>query len=518
MYAAEVASTDPDRLAITMGTSRETLTYGELEDRANRLAHLFRAQGLRRGDHVAYVLENHLRYIELMAAAERAGIYYTCINSHLTAAEIAYIVRDSQARVLISSPLLRESIVEAAKEPSSVGLFLEVGEEDAGRPAPLASYEDAIAAYPSEPIADEQLGASMLYTSGTTGRPKGVLRPLPADAHPSTPLPVFDYVHKFLFRLREGMTYLAPTPLYHSAPQSAISGAIRRGSHSIVMERFDPEQFLQLIEEFRVTHTQVVPTMFHRLARLPQEVREKYDLSSLEVIVHSAAPCPEPLKRQMIDWFGPIIFEYYAATEAVGGTFITSEEWLAHPGSVGRPSFGELEIRDDDGHALGVGEVGRIWFGGASSFEYFNAPEKTRETFDGTGSAVGDLGFVDDEGYLYLRDRETFMIISGGVNIYPQETESALFSHPAVVDAAVFGVPDEDLGEVPIALVVTDGTGSDELAAELIAHLRSQLSTLKIPRRLEFVDALPRTAAGKLLKATLRDDYLARLAPAEAAG
>lgn len=507
MYATSIAEEDPDRVAITMARSGETLTYSQLDENANRLAHVFRKHGLTRGDHVAFVMENHIRYFELMSAAERTGLYYTCVNSHLTADELAYILTDCHAQVVISSPAVREKLVAAAGTMSGDRMWLEVGDDNP--PAPLRSYERAVAQRPADPVADEQLGASMLYSSGTTGRPKGILRPLP-DSHPAQALAVFEFVQKRLFLMEPGMTYLAPTPLYHSAPQSAISGCIRLGAHAIVMEKFDPEEFLRLVDEHRVTHTQIVPTMMRRLVRLPSETRDKYDVSSLRVLVHAAAPCPVPLKREMIEWFGPILHEYYASTEAVGGTIIDSSEWLAHPGSVGKPAFGDLEIHDENGQPCPTGVTGRVWFSGATSFEYFNTPEKTAEAFDGVGTVVGDLGYVDADGYLYLTDRESFMILSGGVNVYPQETEDVLSAHPCVADVAVFGVPDDDLGETVKALVVPSaGHRSPELPEELHRYCRSKLSTIKCPRSIELVDDLPRTDAGKLLKGPLRDQYRA---------
>lgn len=506
MYAAQFAHSYPDRVAITMAASGEQLTYGELECRANRLAHFFRSLGLKRGDHVALVLENQLRYFELMAAAERTGLYYTCVNWRLKPEELAYILEDSTAQVVVSSGALRDIVTSIAGSLSRVRVFLEV-RSPTRPPDPIQSYEAVVRSYPSEPIPDEQLGTSMLYSSGTTGRPKGVLRPLPS-VHPAVPLPVYTFIRDVLFRMRPGMTYLAPTPLYHSAPQAAISGSIRLGAHAIVMERFDPVDYLALIERHGVTHTQVVPTMLNRLIRLPVEVRDRYDLSSLEVLVHAAAPCPEALKREVIDWLGPIVWEYYGSTEAVGSTVIGPEEWLAHPGSVGKPVLGELEIRDVDGKRCPPGVAGRVWFGGASQFEYFNAPGKTTEAFDGHGTVVGDIGYVDDDGYLYLTDRESFMIISGGVNVYPQETENVLAEHPLVLDVAVFGVPNHDLGEEVRALVVpVEPRAGEELIDELSRFCAERLARIKCPRTIELVDHLPRTDAGKLLKGQLRAQY-----------
>jgi long-chain acyl-CoA synthetase len=349
----------------------------------------------------------------------------------------------------------------------------------------------------------------MLYSSGTTGRPKGILRPLP-EMKPGDPLPIMDFV-KAMFRFREGMTYLSPAPLYHSAPQASVSASLRLGSTAIVMERFDPAQFLSLVERYRVTHSQMVPTMFSRLLKLPTDVREAADVSSLETIIHAAAPCPVPVKEQMIEWWGPIIVEYYGATEANGFTFCDSEQWLAHRGTVGKAVLGEVLILDDDGAPSPPGVPGTVWFKGATNFEYWQDPAKTSESIVGDRSTVGDVGYLDEDGYLYLTDRKTYMIISGGVNIYPQETENLLVTHPKVMDAAVIGVPNEDLGEEVKAVVqLMDGVApGPEVERELIEFCRSQLAHYKCPRTVDFVDELPRLPTGKLYKRLLRDKYWA---------
>jgi long-chain acyl-CoA synthetase len=502
MYPGDHARQHPDQPALVMGTSGEQLTFAEFEANANRLAHLYRAAGLRRGDHVALFMENHLRYFETMSAAERSGLYYTCINSYLTPEEVAYIVDDSDAKVFITTAL------EAAEQTPNVEVFLCVDAES--EIGPFHPYDAALAAHPAERIPDEQLGAAMLYSSGTTGRPKGILRPLP-DAHPAEALPVMSFIVDHLFHMREGMVYLSPAPIYHSAPQASVACALRLGSTSIIMERFDPEQFLALVERYRVTHTQMVPTMFSRLLKLPDDVRAKYDLSSLEVIIHAAAPCPVPVKQAMIDWVGPIIIEYYGATEANGFTFCDSEQWLAHPGTVGAPILGKLLILDDDGVEVPTGSTGTVWFEGATNFTYYHDDEKTAESRDESGqrSTVGDVGYVDEDGFLYLTDRKTYMIISGGVNIYPQETENLLITHPKVMDAAVIGVPNEDLGEEVKAVVqpMPDVEAGPELAQELLAFCREHLAHYKCPRSIDFEDALPRLPTGKLYKRFLRDRY-----------
>jgi acyl-CoA synthetase (AMP-forming)/AMP-acid ligase II len=370
-------------------------------------------------------------------------------------------------------------------------------------------FEATAEQWPPDPVPDEVLGTAMLYSSGTTGRPKGILRPLP-DASPSEALPIVQFFQYF-WRLREGMVYLNPAPLYHSAPQASMSMAIRLGATSVVMEHFDAAEWLQLVERYGVTHCQMVPTMFNRLLRLPAEVRQDANVSSLEYIIHAAAPCPVPVKRAMIDWLGPVLLEYYAATEGNGMTFCDSEAWLAHPGTVGRSVLGEVTILDDDGNPCPTGTDGIIWFKGATSFEYFEDPEKTAASRrdEGTSSTVGDVGHLDQDGYLYLTDRKSYMIISGGVNIYPQETENLLATHPAVLDVAVIGVPNEDLGEEVKAVVqpVDAAAAGPELERELIAMCRVNLAHFKCPRSIDFVDELPRLPTGKLYKRLLRDRY-----------
>jgi long-chain acyl-CoA synthetase len=509
MYPGEHARRHPDQAAFVMATTGETVTFGDLEARANRLAQLYRDRGLRRGDHVAIFMENNARYLETAAAAERTGLYYTCINSYLTADELAYIVNDCRARILIVSVARREVALAAAALCPDVELFLMVG--GSGDDGPFRSYEETVAGYPVEPVADEQLGLAMLYSSGTTGRPKGILRPLP-DSHPGDPLPLLSGMQT-LWRLREDMVYLSPAPLYHSAPLVSVSLSLRLGATTIIMERFDAEQFLSLVERHRVTHSQVVPTMFSRMLKLPDEVRKAFDVSSLETIIHAAAPCPVPVKEQMIEWWGPIIVEYYAATEGNGCTFCDSHEWLAHPGTVGRAVLGEPVILDDDGKECVVGTPGTVWFRGATSFEYWNDPDKTAESRDPTGtmSTVGDVGYLDDDGYLYLTDRRTYMIISGGVNIYPQEAENLLVTHPKVLDAAVIGVPNEDLGE-EVKAIVEPAEGAEpgpELERELIQFCRAHLGSYKCPRTVDFDPSLPRLPTGKLYKRVLRDRYWA---------
>jgi len=506
MYTGAQVRKRAAQAAFIMAATGETVTYAELESRANRLAHLLRANGLVRLDHYAIFMENNNRYLEACGAGERAGLYYTCVNSYLTVDELVYILNNSESKVLITSRAKRDVALQALKQCPNIRLCLMVGGtgEDG-----ILDFAAAVAGYPDTPIADECLGTAMLYSSGTTGRPKGILRPLPQNP-PAEPLPLFHFLSK-LWQYREGMIYLSPAPLYHSAPQAAVAITMRFGGTAVIMEHFDPEQYLALVEKYRVTHSQLVPTMFNRMLKLPAEVRRRYDLSSLEVAIHAAAPCPVPVKEQMIEWWGPVIHEYYGATEGLGFTACNSEEWLAHRGSVGRVLLGDLHILDADMQPCPKGTPGEIWFKTATPFVYFNDPTKTAQTRspDGTMSTVGDVGCVDDDGFLYLTDRSTFMIISGGVNIYPQECENLLVTHPKVADAAVFGVPNPDLGEEVKAVVqampgVETGAG---LAQELIAFCHEHLSGMKCPRSVDFEAELPRLPTGKLYKRALRDRY-----------
>jgi long-chain acyl-CoA synthetase len=505
MYAREQAIKHPDRPAIIMATSGETVTFGEYERRCDALAHLLRGQGLGRGDHIAVLMENQPRLLEIEGAAERVGLYYTLVNAYLSAGEAAYIIDNCQARVLFSS-VAKRPVAEAAAAacPRLERLLMTGLTEPSGRWEP---YEPAVAGFPAEPVPDEALGAAMLYSSGTTGQPKGVQRPLPEGA-PSQPLPVMAFICG-LYTFHEDMVYLSPAPLYHSAPAASVSAAIRLGCTNIIMEQFDAEQWLSLVERYRVTHSQLVPTMFTRLLRLPEETRNRYDLSSLECVIHAAAPCPIPVKQAMIEWLGPIVLEYYGATEANGFTACGSAQWLAHPGTVGAPVLGELLILDEHGQERPVGTDGTVWFRGATNFDYFDDPEKTAASRTGNMSTVGDIGHVDAEGYLYLTDRASYMIISGGVNIYPQETENLLSTHPAVRDVAVIGVPSAEFGEDVKAVVQLEdpAAASPELAQELIEFCRASLAHFKCPRTIDFTDELPRLPTGKLYKRLLRDTY-----------
>ena len=514
MYPGIQAQQHPDRPAVIMASTGETITYRELDARSNQLAHYLRQQGLQRLDHFSMFMENHARFVEVCAAGERTGLYYTCINSFLTAEEMAYIVDNSESQVLITTsalqsvalkalplcPKLRTCLViDGPAQPHSVGHVT------------VQDYVQVLQGLPTTPVADEALGTAMLYSSGTTGRPKGILRPLPENP-PAQHLPLYEFLFG-LWHYREDMTYLSPAPLYHSAPQAAVGLTIRKGGTAIIMEKFNPSHYLDLIQQHRVSHTQLVPTMFSRMLKLPEEERRQFDVSSLEIAIHAAAPCPVQTKEQMIDWWGPIIHEYYGATEGLGFTACDTPQWQAHRGSVGKVLFGELHILDEEMRPCAKGVPGQIWFKTATEFSYFNDAEKTRESTspDGTMTTVGDVGYVDDDGFLYLTDRATFMIISGGVNIYPQEAENLLITHPDVEDAAVFGVPNEEMGEEVKAVVqMLPGRPKDAAMAEkLMAFCKEHLAHVKCPKSIDFDDALPRLPTGKLYKRILRDRYWA---------
>jgi len=507
MYPGVHAKRVPDRAAVVMAEGGEVITYAELERRSNRLAHFLRGRGLARLDHYSIFMENHVRYVEACSAGERSGLYYTCINSYLTGPEVAYLLENSRSRVLITSAAKLAVAREAMAAAPGIEVCLVV--DAPGDGGKVLNLDEALAGLPDTPIADEALGTPMLYSSGTTGRPKGIIRPLP-EVPPADQLPIFDFLQK-LWKYRDAMIYLSPAPLYHSAPQAAISLTIRSGGTAVIMEHFDPEQYLALVEKHRITHSQLVPTMFSRMLKLPDDVRGRYDLKSLEIAIHAAAPCPIPVKQQMIAWWGPIVEEYYGATEGLGFTACNSAEWLAHPGTVGKVVLGELHILDEEMKPSPPGQPGTLWFKTASPFEYFHDPEKTAEarSADQTMSTVGDVGYLDEDGFLHLTDRATFMIISGGVNIYPQECENLLITHPKVADAAVFGVPNEDLGE-EVKAVVQAMPGIETgpaLAAELIEFCRQNLARMKCPRSVDFQAELPRLPTGKLYKRLLREAY-----------
>ena len=502
MHPRHFAVSDADRIALSMPATNESLTYGELEAAANRSAHLLRALGCVRGDIVALLMDNKAAVFEAGWAAQRAGLYLTSISTKLSAADIAYILRDSGARVLIASDRLGELASQALSDAPGVAAYS------------ASEWRRAAAQYPDTAITDESPGTDMLYSSGTTGRPKGVQPPLPdGPLDQATPL---EAMGAGLYDMGEDTIYLSTSPLYHAAPLRWAMTVHRLGGTVIVMDRFDAEQALAMIESHRITHATWVPTHFVRLLKLPAEVRARHDHSSLRAVIHAAAPCPVPIKQAMIDWWGPIVHEYYSGTECCGITALSSAEWLAKPGSVGKAVLGTIRIVGEAGDEVPAGETGDVYFSDGPAFVYHKDPEKTAAAHNDRGWAtLGDLGHVDADGYLFLTDRRSFMIISGGVNIYPQEIENCLVTHPDVADAAVIGVPDEDMGESVLAIVQpVDGvTGNPALAEELSAFVRAALGGVKTPKAFEFRAELPREPTGKLMKRRLIDEFRAKGPP-----
>ncbi|OBJ86361.1 fatty-acid--CoA ligase FadD4 [Mycobacterium asiaticum] len=507
MQIRPYAQANPGKPAVILYPSGTVVTFGELEARANRLAHKFRQAGLREGDAVAILLENNEHMHAVMWAARRSGLYYVPINTHLTAAEAAYIVDNSSAKAIVGSAALREVCAGLAEHlPGGLPELLLIADGDLDG---WQRYPECVADQPDTPIEDEIEGDLLQYSSGTTGRPKGIKRELP-HLPPEAATGMMSALVDFW--MDPDTVYLSPAPLYHTAPSVWSMTVQAAGLTTVVMEKFDPEGTLDAIARYGVTHGQFVPAMFVRMLKLPDSVRDSYDLSSLKRVMHAAAPCPVEIKKQMIDWWGPIVDEYYASSEAIGSTLITAEDWLAHPGSVGKPMIGALHILGEDGTELPPGQPGEIYFEGGYSFEYLNDPSKTAASRDKRGwMTVGDIGYLDEEGYLYLTDRRHHMIISGGVNIYPQEAENLLVTHPKVLDAAVFGVPDEEMGQRVMAVVQTvdPADGTDEFGEELLGWLRERLSHFKCPRSIAFETALPRTDTGKLYKNGLVEKYSA---------
>jgi acyl-CoA synthetase (AMP-forming)/AMP-acid ligase II len=504
MFPGTHAAATPDKPAVIQASSGQVTTYAQLDAAANRLARLLRAAGLRPGDHVAFCLENHPRFHEVAWGCHYAGLVYTAASSRLTTAELAYIVNDCEAKAFITSAYKADQAKELVGLTPGVQLRLML---DATVPG-YEAYEKVVAAQPETALEGRREGTDMLYSSGTTGRPKGVYHPPPDAALGEAG--GLTHLLAGLFRMNAQSVYLSPAPLYHSAPLRFTMGVHRLGGATVVMDRFDPEQFMRLVQDYAVTHTQVVPTMFVRMLKLPQEVRERYDVSTLQLVVHAAAPCPVDVKRRMIEWWGPVLEEYYAGTEGNGFVYCNSPMWLGHTGTVGKPLNCVIHICDELGNEVPTGEEGTIYFEGGATFEYHNDPEKTRESRHPRGwSTLGDVGRLDEDGYLYLTDRKAHMIISGGVNIYPQEAENVLTLHPKVFDVAVIGVPNPDLGEEVKAVVqpLDWADAGAALADELVAYCRQHLADVKCPRSVDFERELPRHPTGKLYKRLLRDRY-----------
>jgi acyl-CoA synthetase (AMP-forming)/AMP-acid ligase II len=516
LHLSRLAAVHPDKAAVVVAETGEVVTYRELDESSIRLARLLAARGLGAGDHVALLFDNRPEYFVAAWAAQRSGLVWTPVNHHLTAAEASYIVRDCGARALVASAGVADLAVAVAEQADDAGVLAvrllaggPAGDADGAARLAVAGFEElgaAVAGLSAEEPAGEREGARMYYSSGTTGQPKGILPALP-DAPFGSGL-ALDRMLPGIFGFGPGTVYLCPAPLYHAAPSGWSLGTMRQGGTVVLMRRFDAERALAYVERYRVSHAQFVPTMLVRFLRLADGTRAHYDLSSLRVVVHAAAPCPVDVKRQVIEWLGPIVYEYYSGSEGAGFCMISSADWLAHPGSVGRALVGEPHIVDDDGNELPPGEVGTVWFSGGPDFAYHNDPDKTARARDARGwGTFGDVGRLDEDGYLYLVDRRVDLILSGGTNVYPQEVENVLALHPAVQDVAVVGIADPDLGRRVHALVqpADPREAGPELAADIVAYCRDRLAHYKCPRGVEFVDALPRTPTGKLLRRLLHD-------------
>jgi fatty-acyl-CoA synthase len=508
MHPSVHAKNMPNKPAYIMATSGEVVTYADLDKRSNQCANLYRSFGVKAGDHIAILMENNAEFMEVCWAAQRSGLIFTAISTHLSPDEVAYILEDSDAILLITSGKMASVASAALEKTPSVRHRLLVRSVLSG----FDSYEAQRDRQPITPIADESAGIDMLYSSGTTGRPKGVSVNLGSDDI-SRMQPALQGLAK-LFSFDHDTVYLSTAPLYHGAPLRFNMMTMFLGGTSIIMEKFDAKQALDLIGKYRVTHSQWVPIMFSRMLALPEEIRRNADVSSMRHAIHAAAPCPVPVKEAMINWWGPIIDEYYSSTEAVGVTAITSEEWLSHKGSVGKAIVGVAHIVDEEsGKELPDGQIGVLYFSDSPGVKYHKSREKTASARNEKGwYTVGDIGYKDSEGYVYLTDRKAFMIISGGVNIYPQETENVLIEHPLVADVAVFGIPNPEYGEEVKAVVQLrdHSLASAALEAEMIDYCRQRISHIKCPRSIDFMEVLPRYDNGKLYKQKLRDLYLQR--------
>ncbi|MEO9137917.1 MAG: acyl-CoA synthetase [Jatrophihabitans sp.] len=494
-----IAREQPDLTAVIDPAGRE-VGYAELAAKADRYGRGLQALGLGHGDVVVVMLPNSIELVAVYFAALQCGLYIVPINWHLTGPEVAYIVEDSDAKAFIGHQRFAGAVTVAAANLDAERRFA-VGSIDGFRP--LADLE-VDGGRPD----NRTQGAPMVYTSGTTGLPKGVKRPLTGANPDDVPLAASGFFAGFRILPFDDNVHICGSPLYHTAVLNFVGISIQLGHTAVLMERFDAQEMLRLIDRYRVTHSHMVPTQFNRLLALPAEVRAEYDVSSLRTMIHGAAPCPNEVKRAMLDWWGPVVVEYYAATEG-GGATIFADEWLAKPGSVGRPwSYSVIKILDDAGDEVPANQTGLVYMQmGGSSFAYHKSAEKTREARVGELFTVGDIGYLDEDGYLFLCDRKSDMIISGGVNIYPAEIEGELVVHPAVADVAVYGIPDDQWGEAIKAVIqLAPGVvANEELTEQIRAFAAARLARYKLPKVVEYIDELPRDDNGKLYKRTLRD-------------
>jgi len=506
MHPSEHARSTPDKPAYVMAPSGQVVTYAQLDEMSMRGAQYFRSVGVKAGDHVALFMENHRQYLQIVWAAQRCGAIVTPISSHSKPPEVLYILANSDAKVFVISRKLSGAAAEIKAGAGKVSHFLMVDGVAAG----YESWEGALASQAAVPVADECAGAMMMYSSGTTGSPKGVYPKWSADRPISFMDPGQQLIKKY-FGFDQNTVFLSPAPLYHAAPLIANLVVMFSGGTSVIMEQFDAELSLALIDKHQVTHSQWVPIMFIRMLKLPIEVRSRYRLTSHRCAIHAAAPCPKETKLEMIDWWGEIIYEYYSSTENVGMTVLDTAQWMTHQGSVGRPLGCKLHVLDDAGVELPIGEIGNVYFESAAvGFEYYKEAEKTRSSMNAQGwVTIGDIGYLDQEGYLYLTDRKNFMIISGGVNIYPQEVENVLILHPKVSDVAVFGIPNAEFGQEVKAVVQPRDASVDRtaLARELIGWCKERLSSIKCPKSIDFATTLPRLENGKLYKREIAQQY-----------
>lgn len=499
------ARTTPDKIAYRMARSGAVITYAELDSASNRNAHAFRALGVGQGGNVALLFENRLDFMALAWAGQRSGVFYTAISTHLTVAETAYIINDCEATVAILSDSYADLLPALQAACPKARFFIAGVTSD-----PALDWNALAAQQPSTALADQAAGADMLYSSGTTGRPKGIVRRFKHQPVDTVIPALMTVLCETVGGMGPDSVLITPAPLYHAAPLRFAMMAVMFGGTALLNEKFDAEETLALIEQWGVTHGQFVPTHFVRMLKLDDAIRVKYRHDTLQTVFHAAAPCPRDVKAAMIDWWGPILNEFYAGSEANGVTFSTSADWLAHPGTVGRSLTGPLVIADDQGNELPPGKIGAVYFDSGVEFEYRNDPEKTAAAYLRPGCATfGDIGYVDADGFLYLSDRKAYTIISGGVNIYPQETEDLLVTHPDIADAAVFGVPNAEMGEEVKAVIQLERgvTGDPAKAQELIDWCRARLSNIKVPRSIDFRTEMPRTETGKLIKRKLRDEY-----------